>query len=115
MKKIFLTGAAGFIGSHLTETLLSLGYKVKAYIQYNSLNSTGWIENINKKYRKNIEIIFGDIRDSYNLENSIKNCDYVFHLAALIAIPYSYKSPQSYIETNVLGTLNVIRAAKKTK
>jgi dTDP-glucose 4,6-dehydratase len=113
MKKIFITGAGGFIGSHLTEMLLSLGYKVKAYIQYNSINSNGWLQNLDKKYKNNIEIIFGDIRDSYNLENSIKNCDYVFHLAALIAIPYSYKSPQSYIETNILGTLNVIRAAKK--
>lgn len=115
MKKIFVTGAGGFIGSHLTEKLLSLGYKVKAYIRYNSLNSTGWLKHINIKNKNNLEIIFGDIRDVYNLENSIKNCDYVFHLAALIAIPYSYKSPQSYIETNILGTFNVIKAAQKNK
>ncbi len=113
--RIFVTGSEGFIGSHLTEKLLKLGYFVKAYVCYNSFNSIGWLENIDKKYCKNLEIIFGDIRDKENLENSMRNCDYVFHLAALIAIPYSYKSPQSYIETNAIGTLNVIQSAHKNR
>ena len=115
MKRILITGSEGFIGSHLTERLASLGYKVKAYVQYNSFNSIGWLKNIDQKLAKNIEIVFGDVRDSYNLEHNMKNCDYVYHLASLIAIPYSYKSPQSYIETNTLGTLNVIQAAQKNK
>ncbi len=113
MKKIFITGSEGFIGSHLTEKLVKLGYKVRAYVQYNSFNSIGWLNNIELKYLKKIDIVFGDIRDRENLENSMKNCDYVFHLAALIAIPYSYKSPSSYIETNIIGTLNVIQSAQK--
>lgn len=113
MKKIFITGSEGFIGSHLTEMLVKSGYKVRAYVQYNSFNSIGWLNNIDEKYLKKIDIVFGDIRDRENLENSMKNCDYVFHLAALIAIPYSYKSPASYVETNIVGTLNVIQSALK--
>jgi len=115
MKKIFITGSEGFIGSHLTEKLVKLGYNVKAYVQYNSFNSIGWLNNIEKKYQKKINIVFGDIRDRENLQNSMKNSDFVFHLAALIAIPYSYKSPESYIETNVVGTLNVIQSAQKNR
>ena len=115
MKKIFITGSEGFIGSHLTEKLVKSGYNVRAYVQYNSFNSIGWLSNIDKKYQKKIDIVFGDIRDKENLENSMKDCDYVFHLAALIAIPYSYKSPASYIETNVVGTLNVIQSAQKNR
>ena len=115
MKKIFITGSEGFIGSHLTEMLVKLGYKVKAYVQYNSFNSIGWLNNIEEKYQKKIDIVFGDIRDRENLENSMKNSDVVFHLAALIAIPYSYKSPESYIETNIVGTLNVIQSAQKNR
>lgn len=115
MKKIFITGSEGFIGSHLTEKLVKLGYNVRAYVQYNSFNSIGWLNNIEKKYQKKINIVFGDIRDRENLQNSMKNSDFVFHLAALIAIPYSYKSPESYIETNVVGTLNVIQSAQKNR
>lgn len=115
MRKIFITGSEGFIGSHLTEMLVKSGYKVRAYVQYNSFNSIGWLNNIEEKYQKKIDIVFGDIRDRENLENAMKNSDYVFHLAALIAIPYSYKSPQSYIETNINGTLNVIQLAQKNR
>jgi len=110
-KKALITGADGFIGSHLTELLLEKGYKVKALAQYNSFNSWGWIEDIPNN--KNLEVISGDIRDSFFCEEICKDIDIVFHLAALIAIPYSYVAPQSYVETNVNGTLNMCNAARK--
>ena len=113
MKNVLITGADGFIGSHLTEMLYSQGYKVKALSQYNSFNNWGWLEKINCKEK--IEILTGDIRD-YNYCKSItKNTDIIFHLAALIAIPFSYIAPDSYLETNVKGTLNICQASKENK
>ncbi len=111
MKKVLVTGADGFIGSHLTELLVSLGYSVKALSQYNSFNNWGWLEKINCK--NDIEILSGDIRDFNFCKNITKNVDTIFHLAALIAIPYSYIAPESYLETNVKGTLNICQAAKE--
>jgi len=111
MKKVLVTGADGFIGSHLTELLLEKGYKVKALSYYNSFNYWGWLENI--PTNKNLEIITGDIRDSHFIKSLLKDIDIVFHLAALIAIPYSYNAPDSYVDTNIRGTLNICQAAKE--
>jgi len=111
MKKVLVTGADGFIGSHLTEILLAKGYKVKALSQYNSFNYWGWLEDIEPN--KNLEVVSGDIRDPFYCEEIMKDIDTVFHLAALIAIPFSYKAPQSYVETNITGTLNICNAALK--
>ena len=111
--KIFVTGADGFIGSHLVERLVFLGHKVKAFTFYNSRGSNGWLDNIDKRVLKNIEIVAGDIRDYNNLENQMKGVDAVLHLAALIAIPYSYLSPKSYIDTNIEGTYNVLKSSLK--
>ena len=110
MKKILVTGADGFIGSHLTEILSAKGYKVKALSQYNSFNNWGWLEQLNCK--NDIEILSGDIRDSNYCKTITKDVDIIFHLAALIAIPFSYVAPDSYIETNIKGTLNICQAAK---
>ena len=110
-KKIFITGADGFIGSHLTEKLVQSGYNVKALSQYNSFNSSGWLDALSPDIISNVEIVSGDIRDTGQINKLIKNCDIVFHLASLIGIPYSYNAPQSYIDTNVSGTLNVIQAS----
>jgi len=111
MNKILVTGADGFIGSHLTEMLLEKGYQVRALSQYNSFNYWGWLEQI--PAGKNLEIISGDIRDPHYCKEITKNIDTVFHLAALIAIPYSYIAPDSYVDTNVKGTLNICQAAKE--
>jgi NAD dependent epimerase/dehydratase len=111
MKKILVTGADGFIGSHLTEMLVEKGYDVKALVQYNSFNNWGWLENLNCK--KDIEIISGDIRDPFFCKIISQDIDTIFHLAALIAIPYSYISSDSYVETNIKGTLNICQAAKE--
>ncbi len=111
MKKALVTGADGFIGSHLTELLLENGYNVRALSQYNSFNYWGWLEDVEPS--KNLEIVSGDIRDPFYCEEITKDIDIVFHLAALIAIPFSYKAPQSYVETNVTGTLNICNAALK--
>ena len=108
---VLITGADGFIGSHLTELLFKKGYKVKALSQYNSFNNWGWLEDINCK--GDIEIFTGDIRDLSYCKYITKNVDIIFHLAALIAIPYSYVSPSSYVETNINGTLNICQAAKE--
>lgn len=113
MKKILITGADGFIGSHLTEMLLKKGHKVKALSYYNSFNYWGWLEDI--KENKNLEIISGDIRDPFLCKQITKDVDVVYHLAALIAIPYSYVAPGSYIDTNVKGTLNICQAAMENK
>ena len=107
MRKVFVTGADGFIGSHLVETLVKKNYKVKALVYYNSFNSFGWLDKINSKIKKKIEIITGDIRDYNIIKNCLKNCDSVINLAALIGIPYSYYSPKSYFDVNVDGTLNI--------
>lgn len=111
MTKVLVTGADGFIGSHLTEMLLAKGYHVTALSQYNSFNYWGWLEDIPKN--NNLEIISGDIRDPHYCKEITKNIDIVYHLAALIAIPYSYVAPDSYVDTNVKGTLNICQAAKE--
>jgi len=109
--KALVTGADGFIGSHLTEMLISKGYEVKALSQYNSFSNWGWLENIN--CLEQVEVISGDIRDPHFCRMIVKDLDIVFHLAALIAIPYSYIAPDSYVDTNVKGTLNICQAAKE--
>lgn len=110
-KNVFITGADGFIGSHLTEKLVINGYNVRALSQYNSFNSHGWLEHLPRSIKNNLEVVSGDVRDSFQMKKLVKNCDVVFHLASLIGIPYSYEAPQSYIDTNVTGTLNVIQAS----
>jgi NAD dependent epimerase/dehydratase len=109
MKKILITGADGFIGSHLTELLVQEGFQVKALSQYNSFNNWGWLEDVN--CLKDIEALSGDVRDPHYCKHITKDVDVVFHLAALIAIPYSYIAPHSYVDTNVKGTLNICQAA----
>ena len=111
MKKVLVTGADGFIGSHLSEMLVAKGYHVRALAQYNSFNNWGWLENLNCK--KDIEIITGDVRDPHFCKTISKDVDIIFHLAALIAIPFSYIAPDSYVETNIKGTLNICQAAKE--
>lgn len=111
-KKVLLTGADGFIGSHLAERLLQEGCKVRAFVYYNSFNSWGWLDTLPAEIRDQFEIFSGDIRDPNGVATAMKDIDVVFHLAALIAIPFSYHSPDSYIDTNVKGTLNIIQAAK---
>lgn len=111
MEKVLITGADGFIGSHLTEFLIEKGFYVRALSQYNSFNYWGWLEDIKPSPR--LEVVSGDIRDPFFCETITKDIDIVFHLAALIAIPFSYKAPQSYVETNVNGTLNICNAALK--
>lgn len=111
MKSALVTGADGFIGSHLTEMLLAKGVKVKALSLYNSFNNWGWLEDIPQN--KNLEVITGDIRDPHFCKTLVKDVDIVFHLAALIAIPYSYVAPDSYVDTNIKGTLNICQAAKE--
>ena len=110
MKNVLITGADGFIGSHLAELLVVRGYQVKALSQYNSFNNWGWLEDINCKNK--VEVITGDIRDPHYCNHITKDIDVIFHLAALIAIPYSYVAPESYVDTNIKGTLNICQAAK---
>lgn len=112
-KKILVTGADGFIGSHLTEALVRAGHDVRAFVLYNSFNSWGWLDHADQSIRKNLDVFAGDIRDPHGVKESMKGCDVVLHLAALIAIPYSYHSPDTYIDTNVKGTLNVLQAARE--
>lgn len=111
--KVLVTGADGFIGSHLTEELIKEGFEVKAFVLYNSFNSWGWLDTLERDLIDNIEVFAGDIRDPHGVKEAMKGCDIVFHLAALIAIPYSYHSPATYVETNVQGTLNVVQAARE--
>ncbi|RXK55708.1 SDR family NAD(P)-dependent oxidoreductase [Oleiharenicola lentus] len=110
--KILVTGADGFIGSHLTEALVRQGRKVKAFVLYNSFNSWGWLDHCGADIRQNIEVFAGDVRDPNGVKAAMAGCDAVLHLAALIAIPYSYHSPHTYVDTNVNGTLNVLQAAR---
>lgn len=112
-KKILVTGADGFIGSHLTETLVRNGCDVRAFVYYNSFNSWGWLDQSSKDIKNNLDVFSGDIRDPHGMRMAMKGCDVVLHLAALIAIPYSYHSPDTYIDTNVKGTLNVVQAARE--
>ena len=111
-KKVLVTGADGFIGSHLVEHLIEEGFQVKAFVYYNSFNSWGWLDTLPKEVLNKIEIFTGDIRDPNGVRTAVKGVDMIYHLAALIAIPYSYHSPDSYVDTNVKGTLNVLQAAR---
>lgn len=112
-KKILVTGADGFIGSHLSEELMRSGADVRAFVFYNSFNSWGWLDHSPEEIKKNIDIFAGDVRDPHGVKKAMEGCDIVFHLAALIAIPYSYHSPDTYVDTNVKGTLNIVQAAKE--
>lgn len=112
MKRVLVTGADGFIGSHLVEKLLEKGYEVKAFTFYNSFNTWGWLDTFPREKLNEIEIFSGDIRDPNGVREAMKGIDWVFHLAALIAIPFSYHSPDSYVDTNIKGTLNVLQAAR---
>jgi dTDP-glucose 4,6-dehydratase len=112
-KKILVTGADGFIGSHLTEELVRQGHNVRAFVLYNSFNSWGWLDHSPPEIKDELEIFAGDIRDPHGVKEALKGCDIVFHLAALIAIPYSYHSPDTYVDTNIKGTLNIIQAARE--
>ncbi len=113
--KVLITGADGFIGSHLTEALVNSGYDVRAFVCYNSFNSNGWLDTVSNDIKKKVGFFPGDIRDPNGVKEAMKGIDLVFHLAALIAIPFSYHSPDSYIDTNVKGTLNIIQAARDNK
>lgn len=111
-KRVLVTGADGFIGSHLTEHLVASGADVRAFVLYNSFSSWGWLDTIDKKMRNELDVFTGDVRDPNGVRVAMKDCDVVMHLAALIAIPYSYHSPDTYIDTNVKGTLNIVQAAR---
>ena len=113
MKKVLVTGADGFIGSHLTETLVKKGYQVRAFVFYNSFGTWGWLYTLPASVMRQVEIFQGDVRDPNGVYEAMVGCDAVFHLAALIAIPFSYHSPDTYVDTNIKGTLNVLQAARK--
>lgn len=112
-KKILITGAGGFIGSHLLEALLVRGHTVRAFVRYNSTNSWGWLDTLSDELKSNLEVFAGDIRDPNGVRQAVSGCDVVLHLASLIAIPYSYHSPDTYVDTNIKGTLNVLQAARE--
>ncbi len=112
-KRVLVTGADGFIGSHLTEELVRRGCSVRAFVYYNSFNSWGWLDQSPQEMKDNIEVFQGDIRDPYRVKAAMQGCDVAFHLAALVAIPFSYHSPDAYIDTNVKGTLHVLQAARE--
>lgn len=114
-KRILVTGSEGFIGSHLVEELLKQGCKVRAFVYYNAFNSWGWLDALNQKELKKINIFLGDVRDQNNVRKSMKNIDMVFHLAALIGVPFSYNAPESYIDTNIKGTLNILQGGIQNK
>jgi NAD dependent epimerase/dehydratase len=111
-KKILITGADGFIGSHLTEHLLNQGCDVRAFVYYNSFGSWGWLDTLSENLKADLDVFAGDIRDPHGVREAMKGCDIVLHLAALIGIPYSYHSPDTYVDTNIKGTLNVVQAAR---
>lgn len=113
MKKILVTGADGFIGSHLTEALVRQGFDVRAFVLYNSFNSWGWLDHAPADIQSSLDVFAGDIRDPNGVRTAMQGCDAVLHLAALIAIPYSYHSPDTYVDTNIKGTLNVLQAARE--
>ena len=112
-KKILVTGADGFIGSHLVEELVRRGHDVRAFVLYNSFNSWGWLDQLPVEIKASLDVFSGDIRDPFGVKQAMQGCDVVLHLAALIAIPYSYHSPATYVDTNVIGTLNVVQAARE--
>ncbi|MGN7407809.1 NAD-dependent 4,6-dehydratase LegB [Sporosarcina sp. SAFN-010] len=112
-KKVLVTGADGFIGSHLTEELIRRGYEVRAFVYYNSFNSWGWLDTLPTEIKSHLDVFTGDIRDPYGVKEAMKGCTHVLNLAALIAIPYSYHSPSMYVDTNITGTLNVVQAARE--
>ncbi|MGE4221387.1 MAG: SDR family NAD(P)-dependent oxidoreductase, partial [Alphaproteobacteria bacterium] len=112
-EKVLVTGADGFIGSHLVERLVRDGYDVRAFVYYNSFNSWGWLDSAPAEVRRSIEVVSGDVRDPFGVREAVRGCDAVLHLAALIAIPYSYRSPAAYVETNITGTLNILQAARE--
>ena len=112
MKKVLITGADGFIGSHLTEALVRAGHDVRAFVLYNSFNSWGWLDHCAKDVKGHFEVFSGDVRDPHGVRTAMKDCGVVLHLAALIAIPYSYHSPDAYVDTNIKGTLNILQAAR---
>jgi len=112
-KKILITGADGFIGSHLTEELVRLGHDVRAFVYYNSFNSWGWLDHSDADIKRSLDVFAGDIRDPHGVKTAMQGCDVVLHLAALIAIPYSYHSPDTYVDTNIKGTLNIVQAARE--
>jgi NAD dependent epimerase/dehydratase len=114
MTKVLVTGADGFIGSHLTESLVKAGYSVRAFVMYNSFNSWGWLEQIPDEITNSIEIFAGDVRDPHGVDEAVRGCEAVLHLAALIAIPYSYHSPDTYVDTNIKGTLNILQASRRS-
>ncbi|NAS29815.1 SDR family NAD(P)-dependent oxidoreductase [Flavobacteriaceae bacterium R38] len=111
MKKVLITGADGFIGSHLVEEMIQYGYNVRAFCFYNSFNSYGWLDTLKPEIKNQIDFYLGDVRDYQSVKNAVKDCDTIIHLAALISIPYSYQAPDSFIKTNITGTLNVLQAA----
>ncbi len=111
--KILVTGADGFIGSHLVEALVRQGHNVRAFVLYNSFGSWGWLDHCSPDVKGRFEVFSGDVRDPYGVKEAMKGCDAVLHLAALIAIPYSYHSPDTYVDTNIKGTLNVLQAARE--
>jgi len=111
--KVLVTGADGFIGSHLTELLVKQGYDVRAFVLYNSFNTWGWLDHCDPAVKNKFEVFSGDVRDPHGVKTAMKGCDAVLHLAALIAIPYSYHSPDTYVDTNVKGTLNIVQAARE--
>src|ERR1700680_3190013 len=112
LKKILIPGADGFIGSHLTEALVRAGYDVRAFVLYNSFNSWGWLDQCDQEGRGKVDVFAGDVRDPNGVRTAMKGCEAVLHLAALIAIPYSYHSPDMYVDTNIKGTLNIVQAAR---
>src|SRR6185369_10158450 len=112
-KKILITGADGFIGSHLTDELVRRGHDVRAFVYYNSFNSWGWLDHSEQQIKNSLDVFAGDIRDPHGVKTAMQGCEIVLHLAALIAIPYSYHSPDTYVDTNIKGTLNVVQAARE--
>jgi NAD dependent epimerase/dehydratase len=113
-KKVFITGADGFIGSHLVEQLVASGSHVRALVYYNSWNQNGWLRDVAKKTLDDVELFSGDIRDAERMRQGVTGCDFVFHLSSLIAIPYSYEAPRSYVDTNVTGALNILQACRES-
>lgn len=113
MSKILVTGSEGFIGSHLVEELVKQGYEVKAFVLYNSFNTWGWLDTLPQETMEHVEVFTGDVRDPNGVHEAMRGCSAVFHLAALIAIPFSYHSPDAYVDTNIKGTLNILQAARK--